>query len=242
MNCKPKFAAMLVLLPLVLAAQPARVLVHPNVPPPNQMRYEDLWSVDLRNLSADALVIYLHAELSEASAGLVARANSNYFHLAAHEARSLRPRYITRVWDTWYLGGYEEFLRRAGEFPGGNYTLTITAIDSASGLELGSGSFRQNIRPVSPPRLLMPRPDDSILDLRPLCTWTPPVPVPPFSFDYYFRLVEILRDQTPQHGSMTIPRRSSTIRPGMCSLTPGPGISRSAARAGGRCSTVIRSG
>ena len=184
------------LLSSALSAQEVTVILFQ--PPPNQLRIADLWRVSLVNTTDEPVEIYLHGTVTERRDGLVVDAESRVFTLQPGPTqitgRELEPITVNSSNDR-----YREIVTRTGTAPSGEYTICVTAIEAATGAELGSDCLEHSVERFSPPVLISPVDETDLSEKLPVFTWTPPVPTPRTrgGLTYRLRVVEILGRQTP---------------------------------------------
>ncbi|MCK4397123.1 PD40 domain-containing protein, partial [candidate division WOR-3 bacterium] len=189
------FILLLVFAPLALNAQ---IQVRLHQPPPNQLKVEHLWYLDLDNQSQTTYNVYLHAEITEVKKGLLFRANSNTFNLPQGKKR-IKPKDITDVKDVWYHSKYKDFIIRTGSVPEGSYTACIYVIDTKSNQEIGQHCIHLIVRLPGQPRLISPKDGATLKEKNPLFTWTKPAPLPPGEqVTYTLRIVEVQKGQTKE--------------------------------------------
>jgi hypothetical protein len=87
--------------------------------------------------------------------------------------------------------GYEVFVTRSGQLPAGSYRFRLILQPLGVG---DSFSFEQ--RPMAPPRLISPVEGATVVDPRPVFSWTTPNPVPKSPVTYKLRVYQILDGQT----------------------------------------------
>ena len=192
----------LIVLNLTAQAQFA-IRIHP--PPPNQLRIEDLWKVDVTNNSGEPRNVYFHGEITEARRGLLFRANSNEFE-SPPGRRRITSRDIRDIRDEWYLEEDKQFIIRTGTVPAGNYTACLYLMDASSGAELAMQCINIMVRPAGPPRLISPKAGKGLKAKRPVFTWTKPAPVPASERVLYkFKIVEIYEGQTKEEAMRSNP-------------------------------------
>jgi len=183
------------LLPISLDAQ---VQVKLHQPPPNQLKIEHLWWVDLTNSTQTSYTVHLRAEVTEARKGLIFRASSNTFTLTPGKKR-ITARDIKDVKDVWYSSKYKEFIVRTGGVPEGDYTACIYVINTRNNQEIGSNCLHHIVRQPGFPRLISPRMGLRLKGKNPLFSWTRPAPFPTGEkVTYKIRIVEVLPGQTKE--------------------------------------------
>ncbi len=187
---------------LNLSAQDFSLRIYP--PPPNQLRVEDLWKVDVTNNSGRTRTVYFRAEITEARKGLLFRANSNEFESPPGKKR-ITSRDIKDVRDEWYAEENKEFIIRTGTVPAGSYDACLYLME-AGGRELAQRCIHIEVRPAGPPRLISPKAGKGIEVKRPIFTWTKPAPLPAGERVFYkFKIVEIYKGQTKEEAMRSNP-------------------------------------
>jgi len=200
MNTRKILAAVvMILLPIIgLYAQNPSVIVRLHQPPPGQLQYEDLWWVDLTNITNSPLTVRLHGVVTEARHGQIFDATTDDLLLPAVQRRTIRARDIGQLHNVNYAQGYEVFVRRTGNLPEGHYTYTITVEPG----DLGHASGEVEVGRPGAPRLISPA-DGATLRERPiLFTWSGPFRRPPgqplLQINYALKIVEVLRGQSKE--------------------------------------------
>jgi hypothetical protein len=177
--------------------------IHP--PPPNQLRIEDLWSVDVTNNSGESRMVYFHGEITETRRGPLFRGNSNEFESPPGRKR-ITSRDIREIRDEWYREEEKEFVIRTGTVPAGSYDACLSLMDASSGQELERQCIHIEVRPAGPPRLISPRAGVGLRVKRPIFTWTKPAPLPSGERVYYkFKIVEVYEGQTKEEAMRSNP-------------------------------------
>jgi len=176
--------------------------IHP--PPPNQLKIEDLWWVDVTNNSGEPLMVYLRGRI-EKGPDIIFRANTNEFESPPGRLR-VKSRDIRELRDEFYREEDKSFILRTGTVPAGNYTACLYLIDAASGRELTQQCINILVRPASPPRLISPKAGKGLKIKRPTFTWTKPAPVPAQERVLYkFKVVEIYKGQSKEEAMRSNP-------------------------------------
>jgi hypothetical protein len=182
----------------VVLSLPAQIDLRIHQPPPNQLKIEDLWGVEIINKTGKSHTVYLHAEITESKKGLLFRANSNTFGLPEGRKR-IRPKDIKEVKDEWYRPQDKRFVLRTGSVPPGNYKVCLYLREARARRELARQCISVMIRPASPPRLISPKAGRKIKIRRPTFTWTRPAPLPSGEKVFYkFKIVEVYKGQTKE--------------------------------------------
>lgn len=196
------FTIMLILIPIALNAQ---IQVRLHQPPPNQLKIEHLWWVDLDNQAQMTYSVYLHAEITEIKKGLLFRGNSDTFNLPPGKKR-IRPKDITDVKDVWYHTKYKDFIVRTGSVPEGDYKACIYVMNVQDNREIGKQCIHLIVRLPGPPRLISPKDGVTLKERAPLFIWTKPAPLPAGErVTYTLRIVEVLKGQTREEAIRSDP-------------------------------------
>jgi hypothetical protein len=182
----------------------AQVNVRIHKPPPNQLKTENLWWVDLTNAGSGRPVdkvptydVYLYGEISRENE-LIFRGSTNDFKLPPGTKRVL-PNEIKSLRDTWYKEEYEKYLVRTGGVPAGNYNVCVSVKDSKTNRELGRQCIKITVMLANAPRLISPKGDLKVKVKRPIFTWTRPTPVPAsMKISYKVKIVEVYEGQTKE--------------------------------------------
>jgi hypothetical protein len=194
MNRHTSLARLAVLVSLWGSIAAGRVDLTLYVPPPSQMKFENLWRVDIYNHdTATYRAVYLHGSVVESRKGEVFRTNTTSFDLPpGHLVK--RSRDVSMV-DYWYAEGYEVYVLRTGTVPEGDYTYIV----ELKGLpnDVSDTVFFQ-VRQPDPPRLLTPGDGDTLISKLPLFTWMPPMPQPGGTVNYRITICELLPGQTKE--------------------------------------------
>jgi hypothetical protein len=194
-NNKICFLIIAAFVPLVLSAQ---IQVRLHQPPPNQLKIEHLWWVDLDNTTQSSYTVYLYAEIIKAQKGLIFKARSNSFKLTLGKKR-ITPKDITDVSNVWYASKYRDYIIRTGSVPQGTYTVCVYVMREQTGNELGKHCITLPVYLPGAPRLISPQGGSKVKQKHPLFTWAPPTPQPPnIQIQYKLKIVEILKGQTKE--------------------------------------------
>ncbi len=199
----------IMLLPVQVFSQ-MRVILHQ--PPPNQLKVEQLWWVDISNFSNNQYTVFLHAEIEEEAAGLIFKANTNTFNVPPGTKR-IQARDITDVRDVWYASEYREYIMRTGSVPEGTYTACVYVIDAITGAELAHHCITVTVMPIEPPRLISPQNGIELKVTNPLLSWTAAFPLPAGERALYkIKIVELLDAQSPEQAMrMNTPWYEGTV-------------------------------
>jgi hypothetical protein len=204
MKCQSFTLFILFLVLLSLPAQ-AQFTLRIYPPPPNQLRVEDLWKVDVTNNSGGPRTVYFHGEITEARKGPLFRANSNEFESPPGKKR-ITSRDIRDVRDEWYAEENKELILRTGSVPAGSYDVCLSLMDASTGQELAKQCIHIEVRPAGPPRLISPKAGKGTEVKRPIFTWTKPAPLPAGERVFYkFKIVEIYKGQTKEEAMRSNP-------------------------------------
>jgi hypothetical protein len=183
------------LVPLVLNAQ---IQVRLHKPPPNQLKVEHLWWVDLDNPTQSSYTVYLYAEITDTQKGLIFKARSNSFKLGPGKKR-ITPKDITDVSNVWYAANYKEYILRTGSVPQGTYTVCIYLMHEHTGNEMGKDCITVPVYLPGAPRLISPQTGSKLKQKHPHFSWTTPAPQPPnIQVRYKITVVEVLKGQTKE--------------------------------------------
>jgi Tol biopolymer transport system component len=181
-------------IPLVLNGQIDVKLHHP---PPNQLKIEDLWWLELKNPTQTTYNVYLKAEINESKKGLIFKASSNTFTLLPGVKR-VSSKDISNTRDVWYYSEYKNFILKTGGVPEGDYTTCIQVINAQDNQQLGKDCLQISISSKGSIRLLSPKNGDRIKVKIPLFSWTPPQLTATRELTYRLKIVEILKGQTKE--------------------------------------------
>jgi hypothetical protein len=176
-------------------------------PPPNQLKIEDLWWVDLTNNTGQTRTVYLYAEITESRKGILFHCNTNEFQLPPGKTR-IKSRDIKSLRDEWYLEEDKNFILRTSSVPAGNYTVCLYLRGTEVGLpqQLADQCINVLVRPASPPRLISPKAGKMPEIKRPVFTWTKPAPLSAAErVVYKFKIVEIYKGQTKEEAMRANP-------------------------------------
>ena len=209
----PLVVTVMVLMPLaVLTAAPYIQQFSP--PPPGQYGIERLWNVTLSNPDNQTYEVWLEGTVTEATKGQVFWAKTDSFPLP-HGTRILRYADILSIGiaQDSYASGYKEFAFRTGGLPPGDYTFTVKLEPS-----FGSKPIHFIVRPMGPPRLIMPRDGDTVRVKYPQFVWTRPANAVGL-VTYELKLVQMMPGQTPEEAVRANPPWWSKIRITATSLT-----------------------
>jgi hypothetical protein len=180
--------------------------IHLRQPPPDQLRYSDLWEVDLINPTRAPVTVQLVATVTAASGsgGTLFTASTAFFTLSpgmkvitAANANELAP-----VQTRFTVGRIRDAVTGTGEFPPGDYMLCVsvnTAPSSVRSPVLASDCVQQHVENALSPILLMPVNEASVQEPFPVFTWTwGGAGRQNLRMQYRLRMVEILGRQSAQ--------------------------------------------
>jgi hypothetical protein len=182
----------------------AQIQVKLHHPPPNKLKVVDLWYIDLDNTTQNTYTVYLHAEVTEATEGLIFRANSNNFQLPPGKKR-IKKADIKEVKDVHYNKEYERYIKQHNQFPNGDYTICVYVINKETGDELGKDCIDHKVSKIGKIRLLSPK-DGAVVKDYPLFTWTKPTGIPAGGeVEYQLTIVQMLKGQTKEEAIKSNP-------------------------------------
>lgn len=176
----------------------SQIIININQPPPNQLKVENLWSIDLTNLIGKALNIYLKGVVSESSDGIIFEVTSNSFQLPLGSKRVTYSD-LSPITIHYSNKKYEDALINTGGVPEGEYDYTVFVINSTDNQELARGNIpvKHQVYNPLPPQLLSPVGGSIVSEDLPLFTWLPPINLPQNKIGQYeFKIVEIYSGQT----------------------------------------------
>jgi hypothetical protein len=178
--------------------------IHLRQAPPNQLRFSDLWEVDLINPTRAPITVHLVATVTaQGSTGLVLTATSAPITLlpgmkviTAATANELSP-----VQTQYRVSRYRDAITGTGEFPAGEYTVCVS-VNSPSSVRapvLATDCVQQHVENPAALVLLTPVNEDSVQEPYPVFTWTwGGVGRRDLRMHYRLRIVEILGRQSAQ--------------------------------------------
>ncbi len=180
------------------------VTVRLRQPPPNQLRYSDLWEVDLLNPTRTTFTVRIISTVRvNGNDGLVLTATSSAFSLppgmksfTAATANQLSP-----VQTQYRISRYRDAVTGTGEFPSGDYTICVdvSAVSAAAGGSLGTDCADQRVENTVAPILLTPVNESLLEEPLPVFTWIwGGAGRPDVRMEYRLRIVEILGRQPAQ--------------------------------------------
>jgi hypothetical protein len=187
----------LVILTLIpLAIVTATPSVHLQVPPPGRYGIEDLWKATVN--SDTVCDAWFEGFVFEQTHGQVFHATTIPFRLA-RRIRVYGYRDV-RIDQTKTAPGYEVFVTRSGQLPAGTYSFRLLLQPFGVG-----DSFRFEVKPMGPPRLISPPDGANLGGAYPNFVWTPPTPMPGGPVTYKLQLYEVLPGQTPEEAVKSNP-------------------------------------
>ena len=185
---------------VILALMPAAVLmatpsVHLQVPPPGRYGIEDLWKATV--ISDTGCDASFEGWVFEAAHGQVFHATTMPFPLT-RGTKVYRYRDV-RIDQTQTAPGYEAFVTRSGGLPQGNYSFRLVLRPFGVG-----DSFRFEVKPVGPPRLISPTDGAKLGEEYPDFIWTAPANSRG-GVTYRLRIVEVEPGQTKEEALLSNP-------------------------------------
>jgi hypothetical protein len=178
---------LVVTMPVATLLATPRVVLH--VPPPGRYGIEDLWKATV--ISDTACDAWFEGFVYEETHGQVFHATTKPFRLTLG-SKVYGYRSVT-IDKTETASGYEMFVTRSGALPDGKYRFRLILVPFGVG---DSNGFK--VKPMGPPRLILPHNRDTLTDKYPLFVWTPPMPRPSGPLAYDLKLVEVLPGQIPE--------------------------------------------
>ncbi|HFE63375.1 MAG TPA: hypothetical protein ENK14_03030 [Caldithrix sp.] len=188
--------AFLIIFSVVSVYSQVTVVIHQ--PPPDQLKVEHLWKLDLINNTDSTFTVKLRGMVTETSEGLILEASSSEFKLPPGFMQITRPEEISPIDVSYANTKYKEIIIRTGSVPAGDYEACIYVLHAQSGAELGKDCIQQQVSHPTPPQLISPADGAQITEKFPVFTWLPPIPIPPGQqASYKLKIVEILTNQSP---------------------------------------------
>lgn len=202
-----RFAALLLLLLPVLAVEMLHAQgpfsLHLRQPPPGQLRYSDIWEVDILNAGRSPLDVQLVAVVRMRTGQLLLTATSRLFTLppgmkviSAAGSKELGP-----IQTQYAGGGFRDAVVRTSAFPAGDYQVCMTLRTSSvtnSG-DLATDCIDQTVEADVPPVLITPVNEAVVEEPFPIFTWAwGGAGRPDTRISYKITMVEILGRQSPQ--------------------------------------------
>ncbi len=142
---------------VIEATVSAQVIINIQPPPPNRLNIEDLWRVEITNLSSQTFNVYLVGTVAETERGVIFDANTTVFHL--HPGiNKISMSLISPVQITYTDKKYEDIAIKTGSLPEGTYDYCIKAIDVSTYQEIGYNCLPQiqYVFNYLPPLLILP--------------------------------------------------------------------------------------
>jgi hypothetical protein len=184
------------------ATAQASVSLHLRQPPPHQLRFTDLWEVDIINPGAALSGVQLVAVVRTASNQVVLTSTTAPFVLptgikviTAGNSASLSP-----IQTQYTAGGYRDIVTRTSQFPAGSYTLCVTArlTVATRAADLAADCIDQQVVSDVPPLLIVPANESTVTEPFPVFTWTwGGAGQPDTRVTYTMKMVELLGSQSP---------------------------------------------
>jgi hypothetical protein len=179
--------AVVVLVMMSVALVMAKPYVRLTQPPPGQHYLYQIWKLTLTNPDPDSYRVQMKGTITEAQQGVTLQHNTTKRLKYGDPELAMAPGYPT------YASGYEDFAYSTGGLPPGHYTFTVWLLP-----DFGSSSDTFTVRPMGPPRLIMPRDGDTVRTPYPQFVWTSPMPRPTGGVTYELKLFEVMPGQTPE--------------------------------------------
>ncbi len=203
----------------ILSAQNVSVTLLP--PPPNQMHISDLWHILLYNLDNQSYKVYLHGTGylgTDKSGRLIADAQTRVFDLPpSRTPLRITGSFVQPVKVNKSDPHYESIVKNTGTVPSGEYFICVSVVDASSSAVFSEACLVQNVEQLSPPVLVQPTDESTVLDSLPSFSWLPPSPVPAtMQLRYKLKIVEVLGTQSAQQAMLANPplfERSDIIPP-----------------------------
>ncbi len=175
-------------------AFPITVILH--MPPPTQLRVEQLWRITLVNTGASPVRAKLFGVAYNENGKWIADGTSRAFDVP----RGSTTVSASDISPIDYSGdpAYDDIIRATGTVPAGTYTICVYAIDPVTGDTLGRDcSSSHVVLNVTPPQLIAPGNDDSVRTPVPLFSWSPVAPYASLiDVSYSLKIVEVVGRQS----------------------------------------------
>jgi hypothetical protein len=171
----------------VLTAQPTLKLFKP---PPGQYSLEQLWRARVSNPGNTTYESWFEGFVFEETQGQVFYARTKKFQLLPG-TRIYMYRDV-QIEHSEHAPGYELFAAQLGGLPAGTYTFVLLL--NSFGI---SDTVEFEVRPMSPPRSILPRDRDTVTVPFPEFVWTTPNPPSP-GVTYDLKLAEVMDGETPE--------------------------------------------
>lgn len=206
LRCRIRLAAFLFLLLPVLVVHTLRaqvpVTLHLRQPPPHQLRFSDLWEVDITNPGAAVPNAQLVTVVRSGAAGVILTATTGSFTLptgikiiTAANSKDLGP-----IQTQYGGGGFRDAIVRTSGFPAGDYTVCVTvrSVTPTRVGDLATDCIDQTVESDVSPILIMPANEAVLQEPFPIFTWTwGGAGRPDTRITYKLKIVEILGKQSP---------------------------------------------
>jgi len=168
--------------------------------PSNLWRIEDVLNITITNNAQEDLDIFLFSTVTDTEYGLLFELESSSFLLSAGYNGSINPADIGSVDVKNYNSKRADFIQdvliNTGTLPAGDYEICVEVLDHLTQYCYGRACINQIIAHPSPPELIFPSDESTLLDELPIFTWMPPMPTNS-NVDYTIEIVEILDSQNP---------------------------------------------
>ena len=187
---------------IFLYALPAfsqQVSVFIDPPPYNSLPIESIWKINLINNTPDVLRVYLKGELSEQSAGVIAKGKTSVFELKPGPNR-VRPKDLQPI-DIQYVSNdpkYSESAIRQGTLPMGDYKICVSAFLSSDNSEAGTECIIHIVSQDAELKNISPVNGDSVSIQNPLNFVWLVTGANPQDLNMRIKIVEIQGEQSPE--------------------------------------------
>jgi len=159
---------------------------------------EDLWQIQITNLSGKAQNIYLKGVVSESRDGIIFEVTSNSFQVPLG-SKKVTYSDLSPITIHYTNKKYEDALIKTGGVPEGEYDYTVFVINTIDNRELARGNIpaKHLVYNPLPPQLLSPIGGVIVTEDLPLFSWLPPLNIPQNKIGRYeFKIVEIYSGQS----------------------------------------------
>ncbi len=176
----------------------SQVSVIINPPPSNQLHIEDLWKVQINNMSGIMKDIYLIGTITESEKGIIFAAQTKVFRIPSGISQ-LKYKQISPVHINYSNDEYSDIAIKTGGLPEGEYDYCIKVIDASTGDELVTNCLPQlqNLSNTFAPQLLAPIDGVEVTEKYPIFTWLPATGnINPNNINYQIKIVQILDGQS----------------------------------------------
>ncbi|MBU2445640.1 MAG: hypothetical protein KJ666_08720 [Bacteroidetes bacterium] len=133
----------------------AQVTVILQQPPPYQFKVEHMWKVTLVNPTRTTFTVSLHGRATETTEGLIVDATSSTFALPPG-TKMINPRELVPINIREANPRYRDVVKNIGGVPTGDYEICVSVINSADGLEIGTGCVSVQVQNLTQVELLGP--------------------------------------------------------------------------------------